>query len=384
MDGDGAAREVELQSLRDKNEELRTKLREQSARAAQAWAQIATLESDKLAAEHDQALLRADNELLTQDIENLQRQLSDSGGWLASLTSSADQAGKMSTGEAAHEAALAVHQKEIAGLKEALKESRLDLEKSAREHAREVTQNSKAEEEIASLHDQLKEQAPMLREQAEVVQAAVERQKQSAAELIGNMERVLLAKVAAAEEATFAANNRAEDLAERLKDHEEVAVEKADDVMAWLEAPVGGGPLTPERPGHRRRASSGVCSEDGMSAAGDESLEELEMGDMTARLRMIFDYLLHGPGPDRPGRQALAEMAEACVEEAEALELCRERVIEKRAQMEAMRVSQIRRAPVRSLEYIVPPARTGCLVIVESSHCRAVTCRSTAANRPKS
>ena len=33
MDGDGAAREAELKSLREKNEELRAKLREQSARA---------------------------------------------------------------------------------------------------------------------------------------------------------------------------------------------------------------------------------------------------------------------------------------------------------------------------------------------------------------
>jgi len=350
MDGNGAAREAELKSLREKNEELRAKLREQSARAAQAWAQIATLESDKRAAEHEQALLRANNELLMQDIENLQCQLSDSTGWLSSLTaSSGGQAGKLSTGDAAHEAALTVHQKEIADLQEALKESRRDLEQCAREHAGEVAQNSKAEEEIANLRDQLKEQAPMLRKQAEVVQAAVERQKQSAAELIANMERVLLEKVAAAKEATAAETKRAEALSERLKDHEDVAVEKADDVMAWLGAPVSGGPLTPERPGHRRRASSGVCSEDGMSAADDESLEELEMGDMTARLRMIFDYLLHGPGPDRPGRQTLAEMAEACVEEAEALELCRERVDEKRTQMEAMRVSQLRRAPVRSL-----------------------------------
>ena len=42
------------------------------------------------------------------------------------------------------------------------------------------------------MRDQLKEQAPMLRKQAEVVQTAVERQKQSAAELMANMERVLL------------------------------------------------------------------------------------------------------------------------------------------------------------------------------------------------
>ena len=348
MDADGAAREAELHSLREKNAELRTKLREQSARAAHAWARVSTLESDKQAAEHEQALLRVNNDLLTQDIENLQTRLSGTtGGWLSSLTGAAEQAGRLSTGAAAHEAALAVHQKEIADLQQALKESRQALEQCERERAGEVAQNNKAEEEIANLRDQLKAQAPMLREQAEVVHAAVERQKLSATELLANMERVLLAKVAAAERETAAETKRAEDLAERLRDHEEVAVEKADDVMAWLEAPVGAGPLTPERPGHRRRASSGLCSEDGISAADDESLEEVEMGDMTARLRMIFEYLLHGPGPDRPGRRELAEMAEVCVEEAEALELCRQRVVEKRTQMETMRVSQLRRAPVR-------------------------------------
>lgn len=348
MDADGAAREAELQSLREKNADLRTKLQEQSARAAQAWARVSTLEIDKRAAEHEQALLRANNELLTQDIENLQTQLSGSAaGWLSSLTGAAEQVGRLSTGGAAHEAVLAVHQKEIADLQQALKESRQDLEQRAHEHAGEVAQNSKAEEEIANLRDQLKAQAPMLREQAEVVQAAVERQKLSATELLANMERVLLAKVAAAEKATAEETKRADDLAERLRDHEEVAVEKADDVMAWLEAPAGAGPMTPERPGHRRRASSGLCSEDGMSAGDDESLEEVEMGDMTARLRMIFEYLLHGPGPDRPGRRELAGMAEVCVEEADALELCRQRVVEKRTQMETMRVSQLRRAPVR-------------------------------------
>ena len=67
---------------------------------------IATLQSAKRAAEHEQELLRANNELLTQDIENLQRQLSDSTGWLSSLTaSSGDQTGQLSTGDAAHEAA---------------------------------------------------------------------------------------------------------------------------------------------------------------------------------------------------------------------------------------------------------------------------------------
>jgi hypothetical protein len=335
MDADGAAREAELQSLREKNADLRTKLQEQSARAAQAWARVSTLEIDKRAAEHEQALLRANNELLTQDIENLQTQLSGSAaGWLSSLTGAAEQVGRLSTGGAAHEAVLAVHQKEIADLQQALKESRQDLEQRAHEHAGEVAQNSKAEEEIANLRDQLKAQAPMLREQAEVVQAAVERQKLSATELLAN-------------KATAEETKRAEDLAERLRDHEEVAVEKADDVMAWLEAPAGAGPMTPERPGHRRRASSGLCSEDGMSAGDDESLEEVEMGDMTARLRMIFEYLLHGPGPDRPGRRELAGMAEVCVEEADALELCRQRVVEKRTQMETMRVSQLRRAPVR-------------------------------------
>lgn len=384
MDADGAGREAELQALRVKNEELRTKLQEQSARAAQAWARISTIESDKREAERKQALLQANNELLTQDIESLQLQLSGSAGWLSSLTGSADQGARTSTDGAVHEAALAVLQEEIAGLQEELKESRRSLETCEHERGVQVAENSKAEAEIANLRDQLKEQAPKLREQAKVVQHAVERQIQSDTELITNMERVLLAKVAAAEEATAAETKRAQALEERLKDYEEVAVEKADDVMAWLETPLGGGPSTPERPGHRRRASSSACSEDGMSAAGDDALEELEMGEMTARLRMIFEYLHRGPGPDRPGRPALAEMAEACVEEAEALELCRERVEEKRTLMEEMRVSQLRRAPVRFLmKLLYRHACRLCLAVFVSLRSNVVAHRNTGINRQK-
>lgn len=124
---------------------------------------------------------------------------------------------------------------------------------------------------------------------------------------------------------------------------EDVGKEKADDALAWLESPLTTGPLTPERPAHRRRASSGLDL-DGPDAGGapDESLEEMEMA---PRLRMILDYLVHGAGPERPARRILAEMAEACVEEAEALELGRERVGEKRTLMEGLRVSALRRAP---------------------------------------
>ena len=77
----------------------------------------------------------------------MQRQLSDSAGWLSSLTGSGDQATRLSAADssnfAASEAALELHQKEIADLQVALKESRRDLEKCARERAEEVAQNAR-------------------------------------------------------------------------------------------------------------------------------------------------------------------------------------------------------------------------------------------------
>jgi hypothetical protein len=365
MDGDGAARVAELAALREKNAELRSQLQEQSNRAATAWGRMASLEKDKRAADRKAAQLQATNDELMGDIESLQLQLSESGGgsiW-SSLTGGAEAAAR-SSGSGPGEAATAAHQAEIAALEEELEKIPAMHAEFERERIEWAAKDSAAATENASLRDQLAGQAAQLRDQDTVVQAAVKVQRDDSGKILANMERVLLGKVEAAKESQQRAEaamaieaKRAAGLEERLKDHEEVAVEKADDVMAWLETPVhassynsaGGaaGPLTPERPSHRRRASSGVCSEDGMSAmsaAGDESMEETEMGEMTARLRMIFDYLLNGPGPERPARHVLAEMAEACVEEAEALELCRERIEEKRTQMEAMRVSQLRRA----------------------------------------
>ena len=75
--------------------------------------------------------------------------------------------------------------------------------------------------------------------------------------------------------------------------------------------------LTPERPGTDAVQAlvyvlKTACQLD------DESLEELEMGDIGSPandLRLFAEC----PGPDRPGCQTLAEMAEACVEEVEAL-----------------------------------------------------------------
>ena len=231
MDADTAGRDRELSSLRERNAILASDIQKASLRASQAWDRVKIIEDGKREADRKAAELQAENTLLMTDIEALQTQLSDGGGSLwSSLTSAAAEAGRTSgsLGAAAGGGGSANAerlQEEVEGLYEQLK-AILGLHADwERERVEWSAKDAVALADNAALRDQLAEQAAQLRDQAGVVEAAVDAHRKSNAELVGNMERILLGKVEAAEQsrrlaesATAAETERARSLQERLKD----------------------------------------------------------------------------------------------------------------------------------------------------------------------
>ena len=334
------ARAAEVAELRQRMDALQAECQKASHRAAQAWEQVSGLEQGKRAAEKLVAQLGEDNKLLQQDIETLQ---SEQGGGFSLWGGGGAEGAKSATkqADAGQAEALADMEADLVRYSTQINHLRAEWEQ---ERVGFVEQARERDAENARLRDQLAEQAPQLREQDKAVAAAVAAAQKEAGAIIQAMETQLLGQVESAraetrqaEEATAAKAAAVAGLEERLRDYEQQGAEEEEDVLDWLDKPlVGSAPSTPERfPARQRAVSEGT--EDG----SDDAVEEMEMAQ---RLRIVLDFLVNGPGPDRPTRRVLAEMAEACVEEAEALELGQEAVEAKRLELESLRLSKLSRA----------------------------------------